>query len=387
MKRFITMLLCAAMLAATVAGCGRGVEESSNEPPAAEDLTHTDPDPNVQNDTNDPSDPADETYEQNDENEFVCFILDFLGAFNTFEPDTIMMTTAGGHTVTWEKMFFGFYGAIMNVLEALGEIADWYQVFGEGVTLTDIVFDMAERAVLRHMAIEHGAAIYGIHLSQEDLDVIQTRIEIAIEHHDGIDNLMRGLWYESGIRTLSMLEYILEIESLTASIFLALFEENGILSTDEGIDEFFATGDYGFLMAKHILISFEGDPESARERADEIWERLSEYTGDDIELFFDELMHLYSDDPGLLHFPQGYLFEPAEMVPEFSQGAYELEFGQFSRPIESVHGFHIIFRVPISNASISDIFSSMLTSWFDALQPVFTQEFYSIVLSEMFLPC
>ena len=390
MKRLIATLLCAAMLLALASGCaGRTDEPAANESLANLEPLQEGPAENGANEQNGADDLGAQPHENGDTTEPECFFIDFYGAFNAFEPDTVMMTTAGGHTVTWEEMFFGFYGAIMNVLEHLGEITDWYETFGDDTTLSDIVFDMAETDVLRRKAIEHGAALYGVTLTQEELDFIQTRIDVSIDDHGSLENLMRGLWYESGVRTISMITHLLEIELLTTRIFHVFFGEDGILSTYDGIDEFFAANDYGFMMAKHILISFDDNPENARERADEIWVRLNEYTGSDIEALFDELMHQYSEDPGLEHFPQGYLFQFPEMVPEFSQGTYELEIGQFSEPIETIHGFHIILRLPnnFSEVTTSTLFSSMLMFWFDTLQPVFSPEFYSIVLSEMFLPC
>ena len=400
MKKLILILLCAAMLLAVAAGCAGGADEPAiDESSAAEEL------PSLDDLENGPDDSEAEPNENGDESERDCFIMDFYGAFHTFDPDTIMMTTAGDLTVTWEELFFGLHIAIMSVLEHLGEITDWYEVFADNMTLAESVLSMAEDHILRFKATEYGANLHGAVLSQEMQTFARIQMDTFIEMYGGEDGFLEFLWYDIGIRRESLFESIFKTYLLMDAIFEEVFGQDNILLTDRMVEDFFAERDDGFMMAKHILVSFGDDPENAQVRADGIWNRLNQYTGDDIELFFDELMREYSEDPGLANFPQGYLFQFFDMVPEFSQGTHELEIGQFSHPIETIHGFHIILRlplaldeVPISFMNIGrfetlrdfaamNLFSAMAGDWFDALRPVHTAEFNSIVLSEIFLPC
>ena len=401
MKKYIATLLCAAMLLALVVGCG-GVSDPPETyyPEMGEPLIGVEVFP----DDEEPENGNDFEHENDSEPDHECFVIDFLGAFYYFAPETVMMTI-GDITVTWEELFFGLHIAVMTILEQLGEITDWYQVFADDMTLAEAALSMGQGHILRFKSIDYGAALLGVTLSEQDLNFIQMQIEAFTEQFGGEDEFMEFLWFDSGVRSESMFEYILQTSLLIDVIREAIFGLGGELLTDEMADEFFSERDDGFMMAKHILIQFGDDPEDATQRADEIWGRLNAYTGDDIELYFDELMFEYSEDPGLASFPQGYLFQFFDMVPEFSQGTYELEIGQFSEPIETVHGYHIIFRVPLDFDQIPfsfmhmgrnetlrgfaamNLFSEMLGNWYDALEPVFSDEFNSIVISEIFLPC
>ncbi|MEX2488242.1 MAG: SurA N-terminal domain-containing protein [Pseudomonadales bacterium] len=89
----------------------------------------------------------------------------------------------------------------------------------------------------------------------------------------------------------------------------------------------------------HILIEAddEGDGEKAKERIDELYDRIK--SGED----FAELAREYSDDPGpaeeggdLGYSPPGTYTEPFEEV------AYNLDVGELSAPVETEFGYHLI---------------------------------------------
>ena len=48
--------------------------------------------------------------------------------------------------------------------------------------------------------------------------------------------------------------------------------------------------------------------------------------------------------------PDGYVFGPGEMVTEFEEGTKALQPGQISQPIQSSFGWHIILRLPLTQA-------------------------------------
>ena len=392
MKKLIAMLLCAAMLLAVAAGCANGSDEPATDDPAAADAAENalqaEPGPT----------------ENENITERGC-IIDFENAFYAFAPETVMMTTTGGLTITWEELFFGLYVSISQALDFMGEITDWNEFLDEGYTIAETVLNMARDHILWFKAVEYGAALHNVSLSPDNLEALREQKDFLIDMYGGLEGLMEFLWFDSGIRSFELFENVLTATHLMGSIREHIFGPESMLLTDEQAEEFFAERDDGFMMAKHILITSGDDPAGARERADEIWERLIEYEGDDIERYFDELMFEYSEDPGLAHAPQGYLFQYFDMVPEFSQATSELEIGQFSQPVESVHGFHIIFRVPLDLDDIpfsfmnmghfetlrsfaaSGLFFDMMDDWFDGLLPNYTEAFNSIVLPEIFMPC
>ncbi len=91
--------------------------------------------------------------------------------------------------------------------------------------------------------------------------------------------------------------------------------------------------------ARHILIRVDGQmsEERALRRAQELRQRLS--VGD----AFDQLARDFSQDPGSAG--KGGLLDwayPGDLVPEFERALNELSVGQFSAPVRTVFGFHLI---------------------------------------------
>jgi peptidyl-prolyl cis-trans isomerase SurA len=105
----------------------------------------------------------------------------------------------------------------------------------------------------------------------------------------------------------------------------------------------------GTIEAAHVMIAVTRkatsvDVEDAQAKIDEIYSLL-EAGGD-----FEELVKKHTDDPsskdkgGLL--PKFGTGTTTRMVPEFSQAAFELKNnGDFSKPIRTDYGFHIIKRI------------------------------------------
>ena len=77
----------------------------------------------------------------------------------------------------------------------------------------------------------------------------------------------------------------------------------------------------------------------AKEIAQGILDRL--LAGED----FDTLMAEYGEDPGMQTNPEGYTFAANMMVQEFEDATRELEIGEISGLVETVHGIHIILRI------------------------------------------
>lgn len=94
--------------------------------------------------------------------------------------------------------------------------------------------------------------------------------------------------------------------------------------------------------AKHILVTEE---KGGKDTADMLYEVLK---GDPNQ--FDPLLTIYGEDPGMEANPGGYLFGPGDMVPEFEEGTKALQPGQIGQPVQSSYGWHIILRLPLTQA-------------------------------------
>lgn len=86
-----------------------------------------------------------------------------------------------------------------------------------------------------------------------------------------------------------------------------------------------------YVQAKHILVEDE-------KLANEIYEKA--VAGEN----FDALIETYNIDPGMKQNPDGYVFTKGQMVEPFEKAAFELGYGEISKPVKTDFGYHIIKR-------------------------------------------
>ena len=400
MKKTVALILCVLMLASALISC---TSENGNDANRSYPLHDNDIDT-----TYNDNDASDIDNDENDdlldlEFEDFCFIYDFSLAFDAFPPDTVM-ATYGEIVVTWEELFFSLHRAISSVLAGLGFVPEWDDIAFGDITIAEAVLDIAVNDIRSLKAIQYGALLNDVTL---DPELIEGELARLVEMHGSLQELMSFAWQTSGIRNVDFFSEIIVMTHLMDQIFDDVFGSNGELLSDEDAHSALVEFNEEFFFAKHILISFSEDEteEETYERAMSIYRRLDLYAGDDIEAFFDELMFEYSEDPGLLQFPNGYLFQFFDMVFEFSLVTARIEPGTFSEPVETTHGFHIIFRreLDLDYFSFSGIvrglletpryiaaralYSVMMDEWFASVSFEFTEEFYSINLGEIFIEC
>lgn len=94
-----------------------------------------------------------------------------------------------------------------------------------------------------------------------------------------------------------------------------------------------------WMKAQHILISKTEDG-SGLKKAELMLADLKANPSKFKKVMFD-----YSEDPGSLAQPDGYVFTVGEMVTEFYNGALKTPVGQISDIVESPYGYHIIKKV------------------------------------------
>ena len=329
--------------------------------------------------------------------------VDFDTAFDFFAPDTAMIHV-GDFTVSWEELFFLIHGNIVTIVETLGTLPRFSDMAMMGhSTYEDSIMRFAVDNSLQFKAYEYGARELGITLTMNEVQVLETTVQEMILSAGGEQELINVLWRNSGIQSLDLFRYMLLVEFLPMNIFHGVFGANGETITDEQVAETFPVDEY--LFAKHIiLLNDTENPATPRTQLGELLTQLRNYTGDDLEGLFTELMVEHSQDHGgLAMFPNGYLFRDGDMEQPFTEAAKLLEIGEISEIIETTSGYHIIMRLPINFdvAPIGDAlagnpnsvrfnlalvkFDALLESWINDLPVEFTPEFESINLSEMFI--
>ena len=147
------------------------------------------------------------------------------------------------------------------------------------------------------------------------------------------------------------------------NIFYAMYGEQGEKISDE--ESLGWLEDNGYMHCMHILFSTidmttyeeldEDEIKQKYENAQRIAEELKA-TEDEEDRYekFKEYMNEYSEDSGLVSYPDGYTFTDGTMVEEFETATKELNEYEVSEPVKSSYGYHIIIRLPLdANADIS----------------------------------
>lgn len=390
LRRIIAVILCAAIFAAALAGCEEAVDEGEETLPDETPLVETaspivDPVPPTQS-----SGAASHNHD-----------IDYDAAFAAFSPDTIMIN-AGEYSVTWAELYFHIRSSINSLLQTFGDIHNWSEIVYGGMTYADAVLEYASESALLFKALEYGAALTGAALTDADIEMITEDFMSTAEMLGGEEEYLMLLWAMEGISSREFLFYLMSTSFLANAIFTELYGANGELVSDEDAAEY--TMFDGYMMAKHILrrLPEEGE-DTALAEIEEILNRLDSYAGDDFEAFFDDLMYEYTEDvDGLAMFPNGYLFQYGDMVPEFYDTCLALEIGEYSGIVVTTYGYHLLYRLPINFDEIPsyyyrqyeltplryivamEMFDSALYGWNDSLSPGYTAEYESIDLAVIF---
>ncbi|MDR2665371.1 MAG: peptidylprolyl isomerase [Oscillospiraceae bacterium] len=395
-KRYIAAVLFAATAALLLAGCsGDGVAKAEAEvPPSASES----PVPSAAGSPPSSADtPSDSSAPENG-----VGTPDFGAVRSSLPPDTVMMTV-NGEQILWDELFFSIYAIMTNVISTFGELPAWDEQVRDGVTFKNYMDEAIYSEMVSGIAVKAGAQALGLSLTSDDIGQMEAQFADMEEQLGGAENLaeyLRGMYC-----TEELYRTIVETSYLQKRCFDELFGEGGEKASDSDLQRY--ADDSGYLMAKHILKLTENmetreplpDDEiaRAREESEAILAQLDGYDGADFEVFFDELMFENSEDTGLQGNPGGYLFGAGEMVPEFEEATRQLAVGSHSGIVETVFGFHIIYRLPIDyDATLGsghtlryeaalDMFNrTAMESWREGLSVTLSPSYESLDLEELF---
>jgi parvulin-like peptidyl-prolyl isomerase len=100
------------------------------------------------------------------------------------------------------------------------------------------------------------------------------------------------------------------------------------------------------IRASHILINHADAPQANTQLSAEDAMKKIETLKSDIEggTSFDQVSGEHSDCPSAGQGGDLGSFGRGAMVPEFDQAAFDLEIGEMSEVVETVFGYHIIYR-------------------------------------------
>lgn len=230
--------------------------------------------------------------------------------------------------------------------------------------------------------------LYGIDPSSQNLEQIMSTIYQIAVVNTYISQYMisQGKYLDQSQKDelkLTIESNIDAIEGITLDAFLYKALGNNLYSVTlenecmSRVNDAITITDFynkNFVRAKHILIPTvdmetgeefnRKEKQTAYSQAEKILKRVK--AGDD----FDLLVQKYSQDPGSISNPDGYVFTRGEMVKEFEETAFTLEVGEISDIVETSYGYHIIKKEELGK--IDDYLYSLIndeinTYYFDTL--------------------
>jgi len=379
MKKIIAMILCIALLMLVIAGCS-GPDE----------------------DIEDPDDNGTDLHEPDDDSNGTQEGIDFGAAFETFAPDTVMLRS-GDLVITWEELYVILFTTVRNLVNSYGMDVPWDEDI-DGQTLSELIMEYVVEEATSLLTFMYGFESTNFTFTAQELEKLNADIDGLIEAYGSKEALADMLRYDGGFFTFDVFEHLFQFEYKVMFLSDRLYGEDASTFPDERVDEFVKNNN--FMMAMHILrLKNDDESDTPLNDAEEILDKLHEHIDEDDFLeYFKAIMFEFSEDVGgLQSFPNGYLFEPDDMVVNFSEATAALDIGELSDIVETEYGYHIIFRLPIDyndvpfslasrdgeQLSIRQLaamrdFNNLRSEWHDALNVVRTSEFNSINLSVIF---
>ena len=257
-----------------------------------------------------------------------------------------------GYNVSYLDSYMQYY---------TGAAFDWDYTFEDGTRITDYVKSNVLASVKQNLVLENLAEEYGATLTDEQQAAIEASDQAYIDQYGSEEA------FEAELNKLGMRRETYDRVSTSNYLYQNLYqlyntEGSKLYASDEDLALYAAEKNY--ITADHILLTTKdtatgealSDEEKAEKKAlaEELAEKLKNYTGDDLASYFAQLADEYSEDPGRASNPSGYTFTTGAMVPEFEAAAYALDEGAVSEIVESSFGYHILLRLPLDKAAAAD---------------------------------
>ncbi len=356
-KKLIALALCLALTAALAAGCGSQIKEYEPTPDPLAENTDA-PETTAETAPTDAPEEAEGTPAPTPD--------PGLG-YAAFDPDELV-ATYNGTPITWREYYYwlNYYVGYVQYMTAMGApFSGWDgNDYAADISNQDLVVTSARESMFPHHALEDLAEEMDLQLDEADQEGIRDIFEQnADSYGDGDGTCTQEEsdafeeYLDSQFIDRAYFDYISGIELLSEKLFPALYGEDGADLSDEEVLSF--AEDQSVMACKHILFmtvdSSTGEPladdvvAEQKAKADEVYAQLAAVADDRDALLelFDQLMNEYSEDTGLAHYPDGYIFVPGVMVPVFEQTTMALEEYGLSEPVDSSYGYHIILRLPV----------------------------------------
>ena len=251
-------------------------------------------------------------------------------------------------------------------------------------SLAEYLKEVSLNAAVQYSLIAAKAKELGYELTQEQTDELDSTMALTMAMMGGEEA------FQDELRKAGF-DYDTFYDINAASYYYAQLQD-GLFAdrpTAEEMDAYIAKND--ILYAKHILLMTVDS--TTREPLDEATVAQKKATAEDLlarlrssgDLLtdFDALMNEYSEDSGLMSYPNGYTFTAGDMVSEFEEATRALEYGQISGLVESSYGYHIILRLDPDTEDMrsecrADLLYDQLDAWTNEADIVRSEEYEAL---------
>ena len=341
-KRICALAVSAALAASCLTGCGSSGSASSSAASS---------NPSFADSSSAPSVSIPETID-------LSTVTDPFLATAGIEGDTVVATVGELEITAGELLYWAAYGG--------DSLSQYYSYYGltqmpwdstadDGATLSDTLKKDALNTAAIYAALPIMAREEGLELSQDFIDYVSSGLENMTTALGG-EEIANYFFWQYPLNT-QLYTAMCESEEFSALLMEHLYGENGKEYPTDADIQAYAEDELNLYSVKHILLASLDT--TTREPLDEKTVAQKKATAEDLVAqlqassdpiaLFEQLMHEYSEDPGLASYPDGYLeVYPGQMVTEFEEASLALEVGQISGVVEAEGtGFHIILRLPL----------------------------------------
>lgn len=303
-----------------------------------------------------------------DTTETATMVKDYTAVYESFAPDELMLTV-NGREVSWGELFYWYEFEVTSLEGVYGEIEDWDapSIQEPDKTNREFIMDRALDTVKHYRSLETEAEALGVSLTEEDKQALADLWQSNVDAYGGGSEEAFVEYLSKVFMTKELYQHISSLRFLMERTISHLYGENGEKLNEQEVLE--KGGELGYVRAKHILISNKDDggaalPEEKLSEKKALAERLIAElqaisdTGARAARF-DELIAEYGADPGLTYYTDGYTFQAGagKLDVSFEAATAGLADYGVSDPVETIHGYHIIMRLPLKADAAIELMS------------------------------
>lgn len=285
-------------------------------------------------------------------------VKDYTAVYESYAPDELMLTV-NGQEVNWAELFYWYEFEVTSLEAAYGEIEDWGapSLLEPDKTNQEFIMSRALDTITHYRSMESEAEVLGVSLTEEDEQELEALWQSNVTAYGGGDEEAFVEYLSKVFMTKELYQHISSLRYLMERTVSHLYGENGEKLSEQEVLE--KGEEMGYIRAKHILISNQDDAGAALPEAEISKNKaLAERLIDELQAIsdtgaraarFDELIAEYGADPGLTFYTDGYTFQAGlgKLDMNFETAAAGLTDYGVSEPVETMHGYHIIMRLPL----------------------------------------